>query len=284
MPAMQGKRVLIVANMGKAGVGDELARLKPWFAQRGEAVEIIDSLDDASGADLSADLCMVFGGDGTLLAAARRVAPAGIPIMGVNMGKLGFLADFDVEHMRKHLDAILSGEVAPSERMMLDVTVEGGDRPFHSLAANDVAVNAGRPFRMIDVKVRQGDDEVTTYLGDGLIVATPTGSTGYTLSAGGPILDPTLEGVVITPVAPHTLTMRPIVVRSDVPIRIVAGRANPGTTIVIDGQLSAPLDEGATVAIRRAGCNARVIPHPGRTFFKRLNTKLHWGQSPHHTS
>jgi len=280
---MKGKRILIVANLRKPGVADELARLEPWFAERGEGVEVLDSLEDAPSGTLSADLCMVLGGDGTLLAAARRGAPAGIPVMGVNMGKLGFLADFDVEHMRRHLDGILSGKIQPSERMMLAVTIDRDGERFNSLAANDMAVSAGEPFRMIEMAVSQGDDPVATYLGDGVIVATPTGSTGYTMSAGGPILDPTLEGIVITPVAPHTLNLRPIVVRSDAPIRIVAGRVNPGTTVIIDGQIPTPLSEGDTITIRRADCSAKVIPHPGRTFFNRLTGKLQWGRSPHHT-
>ena len=277
------KRILILANVDKPGVREEIDRLRPWFDRRAEVVGVLDHLEGGGEGDPRADLCIVFGGDGTLLSAARRLAPAGVPLMGVNMGKLGFLADFNVEHMQKHLGDVLAGKVVPSERMMLEVRAEGAGQPFRSLAANDAAVSAGEPFRMIELRVAQGDEEIASYLGDGVVVATPTGSTGYNLSAGGPILDPTLEAVVVTPVAAHTLAMRPIVVRSDVPIRITSGRLNPGTTLVIDGQISAPLREGAMLEVRRAGCNARIIPHPGRTFFGRLTGKLQWGRSPHHT-
>jgi NAD+ kinase len=280
---MSSKRILILANMEKPGVDEEIARLRPWFAERAKLVDVIDVLKGRCCAGVQADLCVVFGGDGTLLSAARVVAPAGIPLMGVNMGKLGFLADFTVEHLKRHLDEILSGAVKPMERMMLSVRAGDADADFCSLAANDVAVAAGDPFRMIELRVAQGDEEIASYLGDGVVVATPTGSTGYNLSAGGPILEPTLQAVVITPVAPHSLSMRPIVVRSDVRIRITTGSINPGTKLVIDGQVSTPLGEGQTVEIARAGCNAKVFPHPGRTFFSRLTEKLQWGTSPHHT-
>jgi NAD+ kinase len=279
---MPDKRIVIIVNRGKEGVHEQVEALRPWFAERAEVADVVDVLAGEACASAQADLCVVFGGDGTLLAASRHMAPAGIPLMGVNMGKLGFLADFTVEHMKRHLDDVLAGRVPPAERLMLKVHADNGPDSFSSLAANDVAVTAGEPFRMIELSVVQGDDEIATYLGDGVVVATPTGSTGYNLSAGGPILQPTLEAVVITPVAAHTLAMRPIVVPSDPPIRVTAKHLNPGTTLVIDGQVSTPLTEGAAVEICRAECNARIIPHPGRTFFRRLTDKLQWGRSPHH--
>jgi len=280
---MARKRILIVANYDKPGVAEQLQSLRPWFEQRAELAGVVDSSSDEDLTGARADLCIVFGGDGTLLAAARKVAPAGIPIMGVNMGKLGFLADFNVEHMQKHLGDILAGRVVPEGRMMLQVRAGDGPGAFSSLAANDVSITAGEPFRMIELTVAQGDDEIATYLGDGVIVATPTGSTGYNLSAGGPILEPALEVMVITPLAAHSLSMRPIVVRADAAIRIRTSRLNPGTRLVIDGQISTPLSEGQSVEIRRARVPARIVPHPGRVFFRTLTGKLKWAQSPHPT-
>ena len=271
-----------MANTAKPGVGDAIERLRPWLAERADVVGIVDSRSSEPLTEAGAELCIVFGGDGTLLEAARRVAPAGIPLLGVNMGKLGFLADFNVEHLRKHLDDILAGKVKPIERMMLEVHTVGAGAAFDSLAANDVAVVAGEPFRMIELQVVQGSEEIATYLGDGVVVATPTGSTGYNLSAGGPILDPAIEAIVITPVAAHTLAMRPIVLAADAPIAVTCSRVNPGTTLLIDGQIAHPLNEGQTVEIRRARCSARIIPHPGRSFFRRMTNKLMWGHSPHH--
>ncbi len=280
---MPPQRVLIVGNMQKPGVAEQIEALRPWFAERVEVAAVASARDLLPAAGAGADLCVAFGGDGTLLAAARMLAGTGVPLLGVNMGKLGFLAEFSVEHMQKHLDDILAGKIRPTERLMLDVAV--ADCAHHELrspAANDVAISAGQPFRMIDLNVACGDDRIARYLGDGLVVAAPSGSTGYTMSAGGPILEPTLDALAITPVAPHTLSMRPIVVRSDVPVRITATRVNPGTAVIIDGQISSGLCDGDTVVVRRAERGAFIVPHPGRRFFTTLADKLQWGLSPHH--
>jgi len=280
---MSRKTVLILGNMSKPGVADEIERLRPWFAQRADILAVAPANEPVSKEAASADLAVVFGGDGTLLCAARLLAGTGVPLLGVNMGKLGFLADFTVEHMQKHFDAILAGKIAPVERMMLEVTVRGSNCVrLRMPAANDVAIAAGPPFRMVDLRVIQGASDLAHYLGDGLIVATPTGSTGYNMSAGGPILDPTLDAVAITPVAPHTLSLRPIVVRSDTPIEITAVRVNAGTSVILDGQVSCSLAEGDVVEVRRGPRGAMIVPHPGRGFFLTLANKLQWGRSPHH--
>ena len=280
---MPPNRLLILTNPDKPGVAEQVDALRPWFEQRAETAAELPARDAESSRLPDADLCVVFGGDGTLLTAARALAGTGVPLVGVNMGKLGFLAKFDVEHMRKHFDAILSGEIQPVERMMLDVSVS--DCREHKLkgpAANDIAICAGPPFRMVDLDVVQGGAPITRYLGDGLVVATPSGSTGYSMSAGGPIVDPSLDAMTLTPIAPHTLSVRPIVVRSDDPIRITATRVNPGTAVIIDGQVCGALRDGDVIEVRRAERGAMIVPHPGRPFFQTLAEKLHWGLSPHH--
>ena len=167
---------------------------------------------------------------------------------------------------------------------MLQVSIQGpGREAFTCPAANDLAIAAGAPFRMIDLSVAQGGCELARYVGDGLVISTPNGSTGYNMSAGGPILDPTLDSVAITPVAPHTLSLRPIVVRSDVPIRILASSVNEGTAVIIDGQVSMALAAEDVVDVARAPHGALIVPHPGRTFFDTLAGKLQWGRSPHHS-
>ncbi|MDY7009569.1 MAG: NAD(+)/NADH kinase [Planctomycetota bacterium] len=279
---MADKRILIIVNISKTGVLEQVESLRGWFTEHAEVAGVIDVQGNEDIAGVQADLCVVFGGDGTLLASARRVAPAGIPMMGVNMGKLGFLADFSIEQMTEHLDAILAGKVRPVERMMLQVALVGGKDTFSSPAANDVVISAGAPFRMIELCVKRNEDHITTFMGDGVVVATPTGSTGYSLSAGGPILEPTLDAMVITPIAPHTLAMRPVVVGGDATIGITADRLNPGTTLVIDGQVSAPIKVEQSVEIRRADRPARIISNPSGTFFRTLIDKLHWARSPHH--
>jgi len=280
---MSGKRVVILGNMRKKGVAEQIERLREWFEQRCDLAGVLPADTAVTAPVNQVDLCVVFGGDGTLLSAARLFAGTKTALLGVNMGKLGFLADYNVEHMRKHFEDVLEGRVQPARRMMLEVCVSNCDRHgFRSPAANDVAICSGAPFRMVDLLVEQGGSQISRYLGDGLVVATPTGSTGYNMSAGGPILEPTLDAVVITPVAPHTLSLRPIVVRSDKAIRITARGVNLGTAVIIDGQVSSSLCDGDVVEVRRADEPAHIIPHPGRDFFETLSNKLQWGRSPHH--
>ncbi|MBS3734922.1 MAG: NAD(+)/NADH kinase [Phycisphaerae bacterium] len=280
---MADKRILILANHDKPGVSDCIERLRPWFDERADVVAVVDARAALPDGAAEADLCVVFGGDGTLLTAARALGGTDVPLLGVNMGKLGFLAEFDVEHMQKHLDDVLAGRADVCERMMLDVTVSNCEaHAFTSVAANDVAILAGPPFRMINLHVARDGEPIAEYLGDGLVVATPTGSTGYSMSASGPILEPTLDAVTITPVAPHTLSMRPIVVRSDCTLRLTATRVNAGSAVIIDGQLSSGLCDGDAVEVRRADRGVRIVTHPGRHFFRTLSDKLQWGRSPHH--
>ena len=280
---MDRKNVLILQNTAKPAVGDLVASLRGWIEDHARLVGVLPSNLPLPDRARAADLCLVFGGDGTLLAAARLLAGTGMPLLGVNMGKLGFLAEFSVEEMRQHLPAVLEGKVSPIDRMMLEVCVtDCRAHDFRSPVANDVAISSGSPFRMIDLDVAQEEVRIARYLGDGLIVATPTGSTGYNMSAGGPILAPELDAVAITPIAPHSLSVRPIIVRGDLTIRITAIRVNKGTALIVDGQVSSGLCDGDTIEVRRAPAPMRLIPHPDRPFFHTLSSKLRWGQSPHH--
>jgi NAD+ kinase len=282
--------VLILGNLSKPGVAEKMDSLSRWLAERAEVLGAHSHAENPPDCAARAKLCVVLGGDGTLLAAGRNLAPLGVPLLGVNMGKLGFLAEYSIEEFQTHFEDIQSGAIQPTDRMMLSVHLWScrermGDRlaeVFTGLASNDVAIASGHPFRMIDLHVHQGSQHVARYCGDGLIVATPTGSTGYNLSAGGPILDPTLQAVVISPVAPHTLSLRPMVLLPDPPIHITAARVNEGTQLILDGQVPLGLCDGQTVEVRRAPQPLRILPLPGRSYFGTLAGKLHWGQSPHH--
>jgi NAD+ kinase len=278
-------KILVIGNMNKSGVAETIEQLLPWLAGHGELVATASHDQPMPAGAGEADLCIVFGGDGTLLSAARSLAPLGVPLLGVNMGKLGFLADYDVTHLKKHLPEILSGQVQPIDRIMMNIAVQrGGEFRFESSAANDIAISAGSPFRMVDLCVKQDDVQIAQYLGDGLVISTPSGSTGYNMSAGGPIIAPGLDALAITPIAPHSLAIRPIVVRTTAPILIMATQVNEGTTISIDGQVNVPMGSDDVVQVRRAAAPARIVPHPGRNFFSTLARKLQWGQSPHHRS
>ncbi|MDY6913190.1 MAG: NAD(+)/NADH kinase [Planctomycetota bacterium] len=281
---MARKKILIFANFDKPGMAEQVEALRPWLEKHVEVLAVQPAGSPAGAEASGADLCVVLGGDGTLLAAARILAEMAVPLLGVNMGKLGFLAEFNIEHMKKHFGDILAGRIQPTERMMLQVSLTGCKRhSFRSPAANDVAIAAGQPFRMIDLHVAQGGEHIAQYLGDGVVISTPTGSTGYNMSAGGPIMAPMLDAITITPIAPHSLSMRPIVVRTDRPIRVTAARLNEGSAVIIDGQISTGLCDGDVLEVGRASTPMRIFPHPGRAFFDTLTTKLQWGRSPHHT-
>ncbi|MFB3894172.1 MAG: NAD(+)/NADH kinase [Phycisphaerae bacterium] len=290
---MSKGKILIIGNMGKAGVADQIEALRPWFAEHADVLAVAPVRGELPAGAKEAALCVVFGGDGTLLSAGRMVAATGVPLLGVNMGKLGFLAEFSVEHLKRHLDEILAAGVPCTKRMMIEacITCNGdvaaGRKPspgaggkFCSPAVNDVCVAAGPPFRMIDLNVHQGDDHIVSFRGDGLVVATPTGSTGYNMSLGGPIMEPTVEAMAVTPMAPHSLTVRPIVVKPVPPIRVLASRTNAGTTVIIDGQVSCPLAQGDAVEVRRAPYELKLVIHPGRRYFQTLSDKLQWGRGP----
>jgi len=279
---MSRKRILILANMNKPLVGEQIELLRPWFKRQAEIVAEL-AISETTPKPPPADLAIVFGGDGTLLWSARLVGRLGIPLIGVNMGKLGFLAEFSVDDLRKHLEDVLNGKIAPVERMMLQVCVKTCPKhSFCSLAANDVAVISGPPFRMIDLRVFQDELPIAQYLGDGVIIATPTGSTGYNMSAGGPILEPSLQAMAISPIAPHSLSLRPIVVAGGRKLRISAAKVNAGSAVIVDGQTSTGLCDGDVVEVRKADRGMLVVPNPARTFVETLADKLQWGQSPHH--
>lgn len=275
------KTILILGNMDKPGIRQQVQDLLPWFSQRACVVAADSVTAPLSAHARLANLCIVFGGDGTLLAAARLLHALEMPLLGVNMGKLGFLAEYNVEHMQKHFEEFFDGKVPATQRIMFDVRVlSGGRETFRSPAVNDVCISAGPQFRMIGLSVAQGELAIARYLGDGLVIATPTGSTGYNMSLGGPIMEPTLEAIAISPIAPHSLTLRPIVVRADEPIIVQAVKTNPGTTLIVDGQLNHQLTVGDVVEVRRAQWRLRILSHPGRSFYTTLSDKLQWGRNP----
>ena len=225
------------------------------------------------------DLLITFGGDGTLLSVARH-APANVPIMGVNMGTLGFLTEIRVEEFHSVLDRVLAGDFQSEERVALAVTVSGpdnGDRVYRVL--NDVAINKNALARIIEMHVRVGGKFVSTFRADGLIVATPTGSTAYNLSAGGPIIYPTMGAVVVTPICPHMLTNRPLVLPDDLMIEIRIISSNQEVYLTMDGQEGLPLSEHDRVSVRKSSQTVQLIQSPEKNYFDVLRTKLKWGEA-----
>jgi len=228
-----------------------------------------------------ADYAVVFGGDGTILSAARDLSEADVPVIGVNVGKLGFLAEFAVKELEQLFDRITKNELLIEKRMILSCNIESNGREkFSSTAINDVVVTAGEPFNMIELKVSVQGQSLAGCAGDGIIISTPTGSTAHSLSAGGPILSANLSAIVITPVCPHSLSFRPIVIDAGSIIEVQPVRVNAGTTVILDGQVSERLQLGDTVKVQRHSGSFQVVNNPMRTQWDTLAGKLSWAEKP----
>ncbi len=282
-------RTVGIATKPRRPEAAEVVRgLLAWLEARGcralideETAGLLGRADGLPRARLTeqADLMVVLGGDGTLLAVARTAGPREVPVLGVNLGALGFLAEIPLDELYPVLGAVLDGEVRPTRRLMLLCGVErGGRRVAEYVALNDAVINKGAMSRIIDLETSINGEYVTTYRADGLIVSTPTGSTAYCLSAGGPILYPTLGALVLTPICPHTLTNRPLVVPDDVTIEIEQGSASEEVSLTLDGQIGFQLQHRDAVVVRRAPRMLPLITSPKRNYFEVLRTKLKWGE------
>ena len=278
-------RVLLVADPHRDGIPATLAIVEPAIQSRAENVLRI-APDDALPED-HFDVAVVLGGDGTILAQARRLASRGTPIAGVNVGRLGFLAAFDADEFAGAAEQILGDDPPVTERMMLEIAVEsGGSKASDATeldwapALNECVVTAGSPFRMIELGLDFNGNGGPHLSGDGLIVSTPTGSTAYNVSAGGPIVHPSCDALVITPLAVHSLAFRPVIASPDEPITITVVRVNEGTTLVIDGQLTRRLEIGDRVHVRRGGHRVRMIRDPSTEFWSTVVRKMRWATGP----
>jgi NAD+ kinase len=228
---------------------------------------------------LDADLIVAVGGDGTMLHAARMAAMADVPVLGVNRGRLGFLADVGPEQMLQSVDDALAGRCRAERRMLLAAHILANGVGIDALALNDVVVAKRETGRMVDVRTWVNGAYVNTHVGDGLIVATPTGSTAYALSCGGPILHPSLDAVVLVPVCPHTLSDRPIVVPAGSVVEIeLADRFESRAQVVCDGIVLCDLDPGVRLRVEWAKVSATLLHPPGHDYYRILRSKLHWGR------
>lgn len=226
------------------------------------------------------ELGIVVGGDGTLLNVARDLAPHRVPIIGVNLGRLGFLTDIQADTMTTEIGKILDGDYQTESRMLLYAEIMRKGRIVHTASAfNDVVVTKGELARLIEFETYLDGEFVNSTRGDGVIVASPTGSTAYALSSGGPILTPTLEAIALVPICPHTLSNRPIVVSSDSIVEIlITGVANQRAHVTFDGQSTFSLEDNDRVYVRRAETDVELIHPSGRSHFDVLRIKLHWGR------
>jgi len=224
-------------------------------------------------------LCVVVGGDGTFLAAAQKVAPLGVPIIGINLGRFGFLTEIEKNEAEKLLPKALNGEMPVQERLVLEVFKENTEgRKFIGYAINDAVVSKSAIARMIDISIDTSLGHLGTISGDGIIISTPTGSTAYALAAGGPIVYPTLDAKVLVPICPHTLTQRPIVVAGDVALYLKLKTDYSDVYLTVDGQIDEKITPEDTVIVQKAPFRLRVFVHPYRSYFDLLRVKLKWGR------
>jgi NAD+ kinase len=286
--ATRQKTVAIISKPERPELAEVLPALEKWLQQRNYAVvtdeesaayfSASDVMARSELARRSPDLALVLGGDGTLLSAARAVAKAGTPILGVNLGTLGFLTELPLADLYSALDAIEKEHYIVDSRSMLSCSlVRGGEILATPVALNELVVSKSAIARLNHFELFVDAEFVSSYRADGLIIATPTGSTAYSLGAGGPILKPDVDAFVITPVSPHGLTHRPVVVRDTVKIEIQVKTGQEEAYLSLDGQVGMPVRDGDIVRCVKAEHPARLLRFQ-RTFFEVLATKLKWGE------
>jgi len=298
MPEMKSiPKLVIFGDLEKRGVSEAIDEFLSFAKSKAEIVANygIEDLKQTCTTALppeddnvlkKCDYAIVFGGDGSIISTARNVSKASLPVIGVNVGKLGFLAEFSVAELEDFFPRLKKGTVPIDKRMMLNCRVfsdgQGSDREekFCSAAINDIFITAGPPFRTVELKILVDGQPLAGCVSDGLIISTPTGSTAYNLSAGGPILSPKIEAVVITPICPHSLSFRPIVINADSTIEVLGVRVNKGTTISIDGQVSSNLSIDDVVRVEKENSDFLIVNNPLRSKWDTLATKLSWAEKP----
>jgi NAD+ kinase len=283
------KTVALIGKYNSPEIGDSLLRLAGFLVEK--QITVLVERQTASSAGIAgyptasleeigeqADLAVVLGGDGTMLNIARALYTYGVPLVGINQGRLGFLTDVSVDAMLETMEEILDGDYLSEARFLLTVTIRRqGENVFEACAFNDAVVSKGATARLIELEVFVDGQFVYSQRSDGLIISTPTGSTAYALSSGGPILHPTLEAVVLVPICPHTLSNRPIAVNSESTIEILLLHADDAR-VHFDGQRHFDLQENDWVIVRRSKQMVHLLHPFGHSYYDMLRQKLHWGE------
>jgi len=272
-------RVFLVGHATKPEVAAVFDRVRTWFEERGLLVgsDMTGQIEGINAAH--PDLVVVLGGDGSILFAVQAMGDRQVPVLGVNLGKLGYLADFNVNELEQLFDRALVAPELTSQRMMLSVIMaEPTGATGRYLAVNDCVIRAGAPFRNISLTVEVDGAMLTTIVGDGLILSTPTGSTAHNMSCGGPILQPDMDAIILTPMGPHSLAHRPLVLGPASRLEIAALPTSIGAHMVMDGQVVRPMPGGTRLSVRRADVTFQHVRNPTRLSWETLVLKLKWGQ------
>jgi NAD+ kinase len=274
-------RAIVLGFGRRPAVTERAQQLIPTIQQYAEIV-LSDCCGEADLSSVEADIAIVLGGDGSILRAAHQMGRRQLPVLAVNLGRLGFLADLSPGELPRVLADLARGELPVTEHLMFECEVyRNGEVLFEELGLNELAVLNGAPFAILDVDLYIDSELVTTYSCDGLIVSTPVGSTAHSLSAGGPILRKDLQAFVISPVSPHTLTNRPVVDAADRTYELVVARPNAGTSVVLDGRVLCTLQPNDRVRVRRADAAFKLVSAPGHTYYRTLREKLGWSGRLH---
>jgi NAD+ kinase len=274
----QPLKLIILTGSDNRRILDGWHALRPWLAAQPDVVLAGEfTAAEAIPSDLAADMVVVLGGDGSILRGCRQLGARQLPILGINLGRLGFLADLSPHEFQAGLKQLCSGQYSIVDYLMLQCIHRCSDGTVHrDPGLNEVTVTSGGSLKMLDIDLRIDDEEVTTFSCDGIIISTPVGSTAHNLSAGGPILRQDLPVFAITPICPHTLTVRPIVDSADRTYRLSVHEAPPGVTLVIDGQISRPLTAADEVIVQRASQTLKLVRLPGYSYYGTLHRKLGW--------
>jgi len=270
-------RVLMMAHAPKPGIQEQAAELRPLLEKHFEIVATVEDFScELPTVDI--DFIIVLGGDGSMLRAAHAMGYCQKPVLGINLGHLGFLADMQPEEAEALLPKVVEGEYRVVSHLMFECDVErDGQQIYNVLGLNEVAVLAGASFAILEVQLYVDAQLVTTYSCDGLIVSTPVGSTAHNLSAGGPILRKSLQAFVISPISPHTLTNRPVVDTADRQYELAVPQPNEGTSLVVDGKVVCRLEANDRVRITRSQAQFQLIEVHGHGYYRTLREKLGWG-------
>lgn len=275
------QRVAVIGSPDKPAAREALERAARWSASRATVVFSEITYDSQKALAAHPDLLIVLGGDGTLITAVHGLGERQLPIVGVNLGKLGYLSDFTIEELEQEGDFLFSGQLPITRRVMMDVALEPVDGShYRAPAVNDCVILAGPPFHMVELTVAVDGDDVADMRGDGLIVATPSGSTAHNLAAGGPIIEPTGAAFILTPICPQALTYRPVVMDARRRIVVRIAQANPGTTVAIDGRFTRPAQAGDRIVITRYAADFLLVRNPQSSEWHALRRKLRWGEGP----
>lgn len=284
------KKIGIVANIEKENIAGHVRSLKKWLEEQHVQVFLemaisgkIDSADGLSWNDLArkSELVVALGGDGTMLRAAHYLAGHRVPLLGINLGSFGYLTEVNLNEIHSTLELIINGNFVTEKRMMLDVSIKRGKTvTIAGSVLNDVVINRGDLSRMNELEMEVNGSYLTTYKGDGLIVSTPTGSTAYSLSAGGPIVFPGNDLIIVNPICPHTLTNRPIIFSENSSLRITLWSKDKGAMLTLDGQESYKIKSGDVVTVKKSKHSTMLVLSPYRSYGEILRSKLGWGDLP----